>query len=203
MVYEQIVKDRKDQITHFSCWAHARRGFEKALQNDKAKAEVVLNLIQKLYQIERRAHDGAFIAQQRYELRLEESLPILNKIGAFIAVNRSNVLPSSPIGKAFEYCINRWDSLLNYLKDGFLEIDNNLIENSIRPLALGRKNFLFAGSHDAAQNIAMYYSFFATCKKNDINPHSWFAYIIKNINDTKISELKKLLPQFIDKSLIE
>jgi transposase len=169
-VYEQIVKGRKDQITHLSCWAHARRGFDKALKNDKARSEVVLGLIQQLYAIEREAREANLTAEQRKELRLDKSLADLNKIGAFIAENRFKVLPSSSIGKAFEYCIHRWDTLLNYLKDGNLEIDNNLIENSIRPLALGRKNFLFAGSHHAAQNIAMFYSFFASCKKNDINP---------------------------------
>jgi hypothetical protein len=84
-----------------------------------------------------------------------------------------------------------------------LEIDSNLIENAIRPLALGRKNYLFAGSHDAAENIAMYYSFFATCKKHDINTEKWFAYIIRNITHTQTPDLKNLLPQFIDKSLIE
>lgn len=200
--YDQIVKDRRDQITHISCWVHARRGFDKALKNDKARSEVVLGLIQQLYAIEREAREANLTAEQRKELRLDKSLPVLNKIGAFIAVNRSKVLPSSSIGKAFEYCVLRWDTLLNYLKDGNLEIDNNQIENSIRPLALGRKNYLFAGSHHAAQNIAMFYSFFATCKKNDINPLDWLAYVIQNINDTKTSQLKYLLPQFIDKALL-
>ncbi len=83
-----------------------------------------------------------------------------------------------------------------------LEIDSNLIENSIRPLSIGRKNFLFAGSHDAAKDIAMFYSFFATCTKNNIDPQKWLAYAMQNINDTKPSELKYLLPQFIDKNLL-
>nr|HPH17074.1 transposase [Bacteroidales bacterium] len=116
--------------------------------------------------------------------------------------NRKNVLPKSPIGKAFDYCLARWDSLLNYLKDGNLLIDNNLIENAIRPLALGRKNYLFAGSHDAAEDIAMYYSFFATCKKNDLNPKKWLTYVIEHINNYKISQLHNLLPHFFDKSLL-
>lgn len=88
------------------------------------------------------------------------------------------------------------------MHDGNLEIDSNLVENAIRPLALGRKNYLFAGSHDAAENIAMYYSFFATCKKHEINPEKWLSLIIRKINDTKVTELKNLLPQFIDKSLL-
>ena len=90
-----------------------------------------------------------------------------------------------------------------YLKDGNLHIDNNLVENAIRPLALGRKNYLFAGSHEAAKNIAMYYSFFATCKKNNVNPSKWLNHVLKNINDTKSSELHNLLPQYINQDLVD
>ena len=199
-VYEQF--GRMADIVHLSCWAHARRYFDKALDNDNALASTAMHLIQKLYDIERTAREQELTAEQRKELRLKKSLPILNEIGKHIADNRNKVLPRSPIGKAFDYCIHRWDNLMNYLKDGNLEIDSNLIENSIRPLALGRKNYLFAGSHNAAENIAMYYSFFATCKKHDIHPQKWLAYVIRNINDTKPSKLKYLLPQFIDKNLV-
>ncbi len=193
---------RKDGITHLSCMAHARRMFDRALDNDREKASVVLQLMQQLYAVEQNARDLSYSAEQRHRLRLDNALPILNAISKYISETRKNVLPQSPIGKAFDYCINRWDNLMNYLKDGNLEIDSNLIENAIRPLALGRKNYLFAGSHDAAQNIAMFYSFFGTCKKHNINPEKWLAYVIKNINDTKISQLKYLLPQFIDKTAI-
>jgi transposase len=189
-------------ITHLSCWAHARRYFEKALQNDKEKAEHVLKLIQLLYAIESLARESKMTHQQRYELRIEKSLPIINEIGAYIYQNRNKATPQSPMGKAFDYCSNRWISLQNYLTNGMLEIDSNLVENSIRPLALGRKNYLFAGSHEAAKDIAMFYSFFVTCTKNDIDPQKWLTYVIQNINDTKNSQLKNLLPQFIDKNLL-
>ena len=190
-------------ITHLSCWAHARRYFDKALANDQQRASTVLKLIQLLYAIEALAREDSLTHEQRHALRLEKSLPVINEIGQYIYNERSKVLPKSPIGVAFEYCANRWISLQNYLKDGILEIDSNLIENAIRPLAIGRKNYLFAGNHDAAENIAMFYSFFGTCKKNDIDPQKWLAYAINNINDTKASKLKDLLPQFIDKNLLE
>ncbi len=189
-------------VTHLSCWAHARRYFEKALQNDNEKASHVIKLIQLLYAIEALARESGISHKERHSLRLEKSLPIINEIGQYIALHRINVTPQSPIGKAFEYCANRWVSLQNYLTNGMLEIDSNLVENSIRPLALGRKNYLFAGSHDAAKDIAMFYSFMVTCSKNDIDPQKWLAYIIQNINDTKTSQLKYLLPQFIDKNLL-
>jgi transposase len=189
-------------IIHLSCWAHARRYFDKALKNDKERAQHVMKLIQLLYAIEALAREGKMSYQQRHALRLEKSLPIINEIGQYIEQERNKVTPQSPIGTAFDYCANRWISLQNYLKDGMLEIDSNLIENSIRPLALGRKNYLFAGSHDAAKDIAMFYSFFATCTKNDIDPQKWLKYVMQNINDTKTSGLKFLLPQFIDKNLL-
>ena len=189
-------------ITHLSCWAHARRYFDKSLQNDKERSSHVLKLIQLLYAIEAIARDKVMSHAERYALRLEKSLPIINEIGAYISAEKEKVTPLSPIGKAFEYCSNRWDSLQNYLVDGMLEIDSNLVENSIRPLAIGRKNYLFAGSHDAAGDIAMFYSFFSTCKKNDIDPEKWLTYVIKNINTTSKDQYQNLLPQYIDKNLL-
>jgi transposase len=189
-------------ITHLSCWAHARRYFEQALKNDGQRASHIMKLIQLLYAIEALARESGMSHQQRHSLRLDKSLPIINEIGQYIQQEKSKVTPKSPIGKAFDYCANRWVSLQNYLTNGMLEIDSNLVENSIRPLALGRKNYLFAGSHDAAKNIAMFYSFFGTCIKNDIDQQKWLTYVINNINSTKVPLLKNLLPQFIDKSLL-
>jgi len=193
---------RKHKILHIGCWAHARRYFEKALSNDKTHATAVMLLIQELYKVEEISKEQNETAEERYQRRLKESLPILNQIGKYIADHRKDVLPSSPIGKAFNYCVERWDNLMNYLQNGMIEIDNNRVENAIRPLALGRKNYLFAGNHEFAQFTAIYYSFFATCKLNDINPYDWFAYVIENINETKTSKLDNLLPQNIDKSLL-
>ena len=189
-------------ITHLSCWAHARRYFDKALENDRERASHVMKLIQLLYAIEALARESEMSHQQRHALRLDKSLPIINEIGQYIQQERDKVTPKSPIRQAFEYCANRWLSLQNYLTNGMLEIDSNLVENSIRPLALGRKNYLFAGSHDAAKDIAMFCSFFATCTKNNIDPQKWLTYVIQNINDTKTSKVKDLLPQFIDKNLL-
>ncbi|HEY4628928.1 MAG TPA: transposase, partial [Flavobacterium sp.] len=165
-------------------------------------ASHVMLQIQKLYEIERKAASQSLSIQERHALRLEESHPVLNEIGNYIAIQSKLELPKSPLGKAYDYCLKRWDSLMAYLKDGNLQIDNNLVENAIRPLALGRKNYLFAGSHEAAKNIAMYYSFFATCKKNNINPSQWLHHVLNNINDTKSSELHYLLPQYFNQNLV-
>jgi transposase len=185
-------------ITHLSCMAHARRGFEKALDYDKANAEYAMGMFQKIYAVERKAKEQGLAPEQRHELRLDESLPLLNELGKWIAETYKTVLPKSPLGKAMAYCIPRWDNLMNYLKDGSLEIDNNLAENAIRPIALGRKNYLFAGSNRGAERAAMFYSFFGTCKKNDVNPFDWLKKVLEVIPEYKISKLDELLPQHLE-----
>lgn len=114
-------------ITHLSCWAHARRYFEKALANDHEKATHAMKLIQLLYAIEALVREAKMTHGQRHALRLEKSLPIINEIEAYIHANKSMVTPQSSTGKAFDYCANRWTSLQNYLTNGMLEIDSNLM----------------------------------------------------------------------------
>src|SRR5690606_12403080 len=165
-VYEKYGK--KKEVTHLACWAHARRECDKALDNDRPRAEKALLMIQELDKVERRAKQEQVSADRTKELRLEGSLPVINEMGKWIFEEIKNTLPKSQIGKAMAYAYARWDALSAYLYDGNLQIDNNLVENAIRPVALGRKNYLFAGSHDAAQRAAMIYSFFANCKKHDV-----------------------------------
>ncbi len=105
------------------------------------------------------------------------------------------VLPKSGIGKAIFYTLSLWDRLKNYLLDGKLEIDNNWIENKIRPLAIGRKNYLFAGSHESAQRAAMIYSFFAMCRLEEINPEEWLTDVLSRIQTHHISKIHELLPK--------
>lgn len=162
-VYKKIAK--RSEVTHLVCWAHARREFEKALANDQAKAQIALTFIQQLYAVEAQAREQKLTAPERKELRLEKALLVINALGKWISQTVKETLPKSQIGLAMRYSIDRWSELSVYLFDGELEIDNNLVENAIRPVALGRKNYLFSGSHDAAQRAAMMYTFFAICKK--------------------------------------
>lgn len=199
-VYEKYGKNKKE-VTHLACWAHARRGFEKALGNDRPRAEKALLMIQELYKIERKGREEQLSADRIKELRLEGSLPIINELGKWIFEEIKSTLPQSQIGKAMTYAYARWDALSAYLNDGNLQIDNNLVENAIRPVALGRKNYLFAGSHDAAQRAAMIYSFFAICKKHEVNPFQWLKYTLENIMSINHKNLKDLYPQNYKKSL--
>ena len=199
VVYQHYYANEK--VMHLACWAHVRRKFEKALQSNRSVAEHALIEIQKLYAIEREAKE--LTAEQRKALRLEKALSIINDLGRWLYTQRQQVLPQSPIGQAIEYTIPLWESLQNYLKDGSLHIDNNLIENTIRPVALGRKNYLFAGSHQGAKRSAMFYSFFACCKVNNIHPQKWLEYVLAHIADYKVNQLHKLLPNNIDPAIIE
>lgn len=186
---------RKKEITLVNCWAHTRRYFEKALDYDRQAAGHVLTEIQKLYMIERFSRNAGHTPAERKELRLDHALPILNELGKRMVKELKDTLPQSPMGQALQYTISRWDNLLAYLDDGTLEIDNNLIENAIRPNALGRKNYLFAGSHHGADRAAMFYSFFGTCKRNNVNPFDWLKDVLERIPGHKVNKLEELLPQ--------
>lgn len=184
----------KGNITLLGCMAHARRYFEKALDNDQKRASKALELIQQLYALERKCRERAVSDNIRKRYRVLHAKPILIELHNWLEDNLQNVLPKSSIGKAIAYTLKIWKNLERYVDDGRFEIDNNLIENSIRPLALGRKNYLFAGSHKAAQNIAMMYSFFASCKVNEVEPLTWLTYVLENILEHKANKLHELLP---------
>jgi transposase len=191
--YQQLGKSQ--DVVHVACWAHARRKFEEAIKTDKKTTEVAMALIQELYDVERQAREGQLTADQRKELRLEKSLPVYNLLGKFIASNLQKALPKSTIGKALKYSFDRWVELGIYINNGLLEIDNNLVENAIRPIAIGRKNWLFAGTHESAQRLAIMYTFMNDCKKNDVNPEQWLSQVLEKILSANIQELHMLLPE--------
>jgi transposase len=188
----------KPGVTLLACMAHARRYFEKALKNDPERAGYMLSKIQELYAIERRSKEMGFSYEQRYYYRKRKAKPILKEIEKWLKTNIYEVLPKSAIGEAIAYTLKLWPRLKGYMRNGQWEIDNNMVENSIRPVALGRKNYLFAGSHQAAQNAAMLYSFLGTCKMNDIEPFQWLKETLTKIPDCKVNDLEKLLPIKID-----
>jgi len=189
-----------ENTVHMLCWAHARRYFEKAYQNGEKSLASIMNLIQELYMIEREARLKKLEPEVRRILRQEKSKPILDKLKTLLDATQDNYLPQSAAGKAYKYCLTRWELLTKYIEYGEAEIDNNLVENQIRAIALGRKNFLFAGSVKAARQAAMMYSFLGTCKLLDINPIEWLSDVFNRINETKTSDIASLLPQNWKKS---
>ena len=192
-VYQNLATAKQIQL--LSCMAHARRYFEKALDNDYTRASHAMEQFQQLYTIEANARKREIPPNILKRYRALYAKPILNRFYNWLQKQIQLVLPKSAIAKAIAYTLRLWKYLIAYLEDGSYLIDNNKIENAIRPLALGRKNYLFAGSHKAAQKAAMMYSFFATCKINNIEPYAWLHDVLKRIPEHKANKLDELLPQ--------
>jgi transposase len=186
-------------ITLIHCMAHARRMFHDALDNNEELAQHALEQIQLLYAIERRCREQALSFAEIKEIRQSESLPVLQSLGAWMKEQYVKVLPKSTIGKALGYSIERWSRLSEYVNDGRLNIDNNPVENSIRPVALGRKNYLFAGSHEAAKRSGMLYSLLGTCKMHGIEPYVWLKEVLHRIADHPVNRVAELLPHHYKK----
>lgn len=184
------------RIIHLACFAHARRKFEHALENDRDRATKALQLIQSLYGYERKAKEAGYSFEEVKQLRQEKSVPVLKEMEKWLIEESLRVLPKSAIGVAINYSLNQWERLKRYVGDGRFRIDNNLIENTIRPVALGRKNYLFAGSHEAAQKAAVIYSLLATCKLNEVEPFGWLKNILTIIPDYPATQLYKLIPGY-------
>lgn len=166
----------------------------EARLNDQARADYVLEQIQQLYAIERKANEEQLAADEVLKIRQDKAVPILEPLGKWMQQAYTEVLPQSAIGKALAYSITRWPRLMIYTTDGKLNIDNNPVERSIRPVAVGRKNYLFAGSHEAAQRSAMLYSLLGTCKLHDINPFEWMKAVLEKIPAHPINKIHELLP---------
>lgn len=190
--YDQF--EDRENIVLVGCLAHARRYFEHAKDSDPVRSEQALLLIQQLYAVERLAREQNLNHEQRYQLRQEKSIPVMDALGQWLVNEYPTVLPKSAIGKAFYYLIGRYNKIYIYLQDGRLEIDNNLIENSIRPVALGRKNYLFAGSHSGAEKAAMVYSLLGSCKLQDINPYDYLQDVLERLPEHPVNRLYELLP---------
>jgi len=188
--------DGQNQIRHIHCMAHARRMFNDALDNDKSRAGYAMEQIQHLYAIERRCGQEGLSYAQIKQARQQEAVPVLTALGKWMKEQYMQVLPKSAIGKALAYSIERWDKLCRYTEDGMLNIDNNPVENSIRPVAIGRKNYLFAGSHEAAKRSAMLYSLIGTCKLHAIEPFAWLKNVLEKIPAHPINRVKELLPHY-------
>jgi len=186
-----------EDVNLVNCNAHARRKFEPIAQATKGRglAKELLSFYKSLYKIERTAKEQKLIPTERYTLRLKESEPLMQDLKQWLDRNLTLVLPQAPLGKAIQYCLNRWEGLMMYLKDGRLEIDNNLTEQRIKPFVIARKNFLFSASVEGARALCMHFSFIETAKKHGLDPFHYYNHILKNIPLCKcLEDYEKLLP---------
>jgi transposase/uncharacterized coiled-coil protein SlyX len=184
------------------CWAHARRKFDealKALPATNPHAPVVardgLNFCNQLFAIEREIKDLSY--EERYNIRLERSQPILDAFSAWLSMQQKRVLPKSAFGQAIAYCRNQWEKLEAFMLDGRLEIDNNRSERSIKPFVIGRKNWLFANTSRGAKASAIIYSIIESAKENGLNPFPYLSFLFEqlpNIDAKDPSIIDGLLP---------
>ena len=194
--YESAFKTRPDVLI-VNCMAHIRRHFEQALQENREMAEHALKEIQLLYRIEHDCDERELTAEQRKEERREKAKPVMEALKLWMETEGIKYSPASQIGKAVTYAYTRWGNMMRYLEDGRIRIDNNLAENAIRPITLGRKNYLFCGNHEAAVSMSVICSLLATCKAHEVNPRDYLNDVIARmpyLQKESYEELLQLLP---------
>jgi hypothetical protein len=194
--YEAAFRTR-DCVQLVNCMAHIRRHFEQALTENKAMAEHALKEIQLLYRIEQECKEKGYDVERRLAERQQKAKPIMDALKVWMETEGVKYSPSSLIGKAITYAYTRWNNMMRYLNDGRIHIDNNLAENAIRPITLGRKNYLFCGNDEAAENMSVVCSLLATCKAHDVNPRDYLNFIIAKmpyLQKASYDELLELLP---------
>ena len=179
------------EIRRVGCLAHVRRKFFEAKESDPA-ARQALSIIQRVYALEARWRDLS--AAERLAERRASLAPVFAELTDWLERYRHAPVPKTPLGKAIGYARAEWPTLAAVLEDGRIEVDNNGIENEVRPLALGRKNYLFAGDHGAAENIAVLYSLLLSCRAAGVNPRAWLNDTLGRILQHPVNRIAELLP---------
>ena len=192
--YDQFESDPHIQV--LNCWAHARRKWVDALEEDKHTASEAMAYINKLYHIENEAKEAGLTYDALKDKRQKESYPVILEFEKWMYETARKSSEQSRIGKAIKYTLPLMPRLGRYVNDGRFCIDNNLVENAVRPLALGRKNFLFCGNHDAAVRAAIVYSLVSSCKAMGVDPREWMEDVMLRIpgNENNRGALRELLP---------
>lgn len=179
-------------VTEVACWAHARRKFFEAKETDSKRAAAMLTMIRELYAVEDEAKlldDAA-----RRALRQQNSAPLLARIKIWLDAEQEVVLPRSEMGQAITYALNQWDALCVYATQGVLNIDNNASERALKRVALGRKNWLFAGHDQAAQQHATLWSLIASAERHGVDPQRYLTSVLAKLPFTPEHELDQFLP---------
>jgi len=184
---------RKEGIIEVGCWAHARRKFDEAVSSRPQEATDILARIARLYH-EVETPCVGMTAEERRRYRQEQATPILAGIFEKLEELKQQTIPSEPLRKAVDYALNQRQALCRYLEDGRLRPDNNLAENALRPVTLGRKNWLFVGSERGGRAAALFMSLIQSCKNCDVNPWEYFDDMLRRIMSHPLHRLRELLP---------
>jgi len=188
--YDEIYRSGK--VIEVGCWAHSRRKFFEAGPTDARRSLSVLTWIRQLYAIEKTAKE--MNDDQRAALRQAQAAPILNQLHEYLLAQRDQVLPQSPMGEAITYALNQWNALTRYTSDGCLAIDNNTAERAIRPLAIGRKNYLFVGSDTGGHTAATLYSIVTSAKRAGLDTWLYLRDLLARMPSAPLSHLPDFLP---------
>jgi transposase len=181
------------RIQEAACWAHVRRKFYDLVEAHKSQtATTALERIAELYAVEEEIRGRP--AEERREIRNRRSRPLLESLKQWLEETLGKLSRKSDTAMAVRYALARWEALLRYCDDGRLEIDNNAAERSLRAVALGRKNYLFAGSDRGGESAAAIYSLIGTAKLNGLNPESYLRNVLSRISDHPINRIDELLP---------
>lgn len=197
-VYKSLDKMPTMPFTPVRCWAHARRKFYDAAESGSRGAEHALELIGRLYAVEKEGRERMetekdFGGEALGALRREKSVPALEELREWME-SKLTALPKSPLGKAIGYTLDNWDGLCIYTTDGTIPIDNNAVERSIRPVALGRKNWLFAGSERGGEAVATYFSLIESARRAGQNPFAYLTDLFRRLPACPMNRLEELLP---------
>ena len=194
VVYDSFFTDPERGLAEVGCWAHARRHFHNALENDQARMGGVLAMIAHLYGVEKAARQKGLRGEELRLAREQDARPMLMQIHEYLLVIREQVLPKSESGLAIAYALNNWTALTRYCGDGDLSIDNNGTERSLRGFAIGRNNWTFFGSDNGGRQAAVLRSFVTSCELVKVDPFAWFRDILGRIADHPLRRLNELLP---------
>ncbi|MBK9385770.1 MAG: IS66 family transposase [Planctomycetes bacterium] len=163
------------------CWAHARRRYFKAMEEAPDYAPIAIEIIRRLYAVEREANDAALSSEDRLRLRQQKSKPLLDSFRKWLDELRGCVLPKSALGEAISYTVNQWTRLTRFLSDAEVPLDNNAAERAMRQVAVGRKNWMFAGSAAGAERAALYYSLIVSCRNLGIDAYEYLSDVLQRM----------------------
>lgn len=196
-VYQSRAEKSNGHMRLAACWAHVRRKFDEAKEASPRHAAIILLHIQKLYRIEKRLRERKASAKLRHIERQNHSRRIIEKIGLQLRswIKREVHLPQSNMGKAIDYTLTLWSHLQVYLEDGRIEIDNNLVENAIRPTAIGKKNWLFIGDAEAGERSAILFTLIEACRRRGIDPWEYLKDALTRLPSMKMNQIEELMPE--------
>jgi len=194
VAYDAFFTRPERGMAEVGCWAHARRHFHQALENDSARMRTVLLFIAQLYGIERTARERSLRGEQLRLLREHGSRPVLERLHAYLLQIREELLPKSEAGQVVAYTLKNWTALTRYLENPDLSIDNNHTERALRCFAVGRNNWTFFGSDRGGRTAAMLRSFVTSCELVKLDPFAWFRDVFSRIAEFPVTRLDELLP---------